>query len=81
MKKTKTLLTWLLVALMLVSVFGVTKVQAAEELTYADGTTLRIAAGYNNRKNALTFEAEIAGEGITLADGKTYHTGDLKPTC
>ena len=80
MKKTKTLLTWLLVALMLVSVFGVTKVQAAEELTYADGTTLRIAAGYNNRKNALTFEAEIAGEGITLADGKTYHTGDLKPT-
>ena len=78
MKRTKTLLAWLLVVLMLTSVVGFAS--AAEELTYADGTVLRIAAGYNNRNNALTFEAEIAGEGITLADGKTYHTGDLKPT-
>ena len=122
MNRTKTLLVWLLAALMLVSIIGCAKkidvteytaptaepakteaktetkteteakTEAAEpaaaepaeapaqELSYADGTVLRIAAGYNNRKNALTFEAEIAGEGITLADGNTYHTGDLKPT-
>ena len=58
-----------------------TEAQPAEAAaTYADGTTLRIAAGYNSRANALTFEADKAGEGVTLADGKTYHTGDLKPT-
>ena len=49
-------------------------------LTYASGTTLRMATGYNNAKTGLFFDASIAGEGITLADGKTYHTGDLKPT-
>ena len=53
---------------------------AVPELTYADGTKLRIAAGYQKRTNAITFDADIAGEGITLADGVTYHTGDLKPT-
>ena len=118
MKQTKTLLAWLLIALMLVSAFGCTKKidvaeytapteepktetkaeepktetqsaqtaetkpaeEPAKELTYAPGTKLRIAAGYQKRTNAITFDAEIAGEGITLADGKTYHTGDLKPT-
>ena len=30
--------------------------------------------------SGLAFSADIAGEGITLADGNTYHTGDLKPT-
>ena len=110
MKQTKTLLAWLLVAIMILSV-GCTKkidvtentqpteapaktetkpaegqtdaqpaAEPAKELVYADGTTLRIAAGYNSRANALTFEADKAGEGVTLADGKTYHTGDLKPT-
>ena len=50
------------------------------KLEYADGTVLRMATGYNNKKTGLFFDAEIAGEGITLADGNTYNTGDLKPT-
>ena len=49
-------------------------------LTYADGTKLRMATGYNNTKTGLFFDPETAGDGITLADGKTYHTGELKPT-
>lgn len=52
----------------------------ALELNYAAGTTLRMATGYNNAKTGLFFDADIAGEGVTLADGKTYHSGDLKPT-
>ena len=39
-----------------------------------------MATGYNSAKTGLFFDAETAGEGITLADGKTYQTGDLKPT-
>ncbi len=50
------------------------------ELKYAENTVLRMATGYNNAKTGLFFNAEVAGEGITLADGKTYHTDDLKPT-
>ena len=42
--------------------------------------TLRMATGYNSVKTGITFDPETAGEGITLADGKTYNTGDLKPT-
>jgi putative aldouronate transport system substrate-binding protein len=49
-------------------------------LSYAPDTTLRMATGYNNAQTGLFFDAKIAGDGITLADGKTYHTGDLKPT-
>ena len=49
-------------------------------LTYAEGTELRMGTGYNNAKTGLTFDAEVAGEGITLANGVTYNTGDLKPT-
>jgi len=49
-------------------------------LTYAPGTTLRMATGYNSPKTGITFDAETAGEGVTLADGNTYHTGELKPT-
>jgi len=41
---------------------------------------LRMATGYNNAKTGMFFDASIAGEGVTLADGITYHTGDLKPT-
>ena len=52
----------------------------AKELTYAPGTTLRMATGYNNPKTGIAFDPEIAGEGIKLADGNTYHAGDLKPT-
>ena len=50
------------------------------ELTFAQGTVLRMATGYNNAKTGLSFSADIAGEGIVLADGKTYQAGDLKPT-
>ena len=50
------------------------------ELTFAPGTVLRMATGYNNNKTGLSFSADIAGEGITLADGKSYQAGDLKPT-
>ncbi len=49
-------------------------------LPYAEGTTLRMACGYNNAKTGMRFDAETAGEGITLADGKTYQAGDFKPT-
>ena len=46
----------------------------------AEDITLRMATGYNNANTGLAFSSDIAGEGITLADGVTYHTGDLKPT-
>ncbi|MCM1193730.1 MAG: hypothetical protein NC123_15220 [Butyrivibrio sp.] len=52
----------------------------AAELTFAEGTVLRMATGYNSAKTGLFFDAETAGEGITLADGNTYNPGDLKPT-
>ena len=42
--------------------------------------TLRMATGYNSAKTGIVFDAETAGEGITLADGNTYNTGSLKPT-
>ena len=53
---------------------------APAELSYAEGTVLRMATGYNSTKTGLSLDAEVAGEGITLADGITYHAGDLKPT-
>ena len=49
-------------------------------LVFKEGTVLRMACGYNNTKTGLFFDADVAKDGITLADGKTYHTGDLKPT-
>ncbi len=51
-----------------------------DELKFAEGTVLRMATGYNKPNTGLFFDAETAGEGITLANGQTYHTGDLKPT-
>ncbi len=50
------------------------------DLTYADGTELRMATGYNSPQTGLSMHADQAGEGIKLADGNTYKTGDLKPT-
>ena len=50
------------------------------KLQYAAGTVLRMATGYNSAQTGISMHADIAGEGITLADGKTYHAGDLKPT-
>lgn len=52
----------------------------ATALTYAPGTVLRMACGYNSDKTGMSFTADLAGEGITLADGNTYNSGDLKPT-
>ena len=57
-----------------------TETVEAEGLTFAEGTVLRMACGYNNTKTGLRFDPEVAGEGITLADGVTYHAGDFKPT-
>ncbi len=57
-----------------------TPAETPAENGYAPGTVLRMATGYNSAKTGLSMDAEIAGEGITLADGITYHTGDLKPT-
>ncbi len=50
------------------------------DLAFAQGTVLRMATGYNSTKTGLFFDPEVAGSGITLADGHTYNTGDLKPT-
>ncbi len=59
---------------------GETPAPTVPELTYAEGTVLRMATGYNNSKTGLWFDADVAKDGITLSDGVTYHTGDLKPT-
>ena len=52
-------------------------------LNYAEGTTLRMATGYNSPATGLFFDADQFKDypnGITLADGVTYSAGDLKPT-
>ena len=51
-----------------------------DKLPFEKGTILRMAVGYNNAKTGLFFDASVAGEGITLADGNTYQAGELKPT-
>ncbi len=75
MKKILSLVMALAMLLTLVSVAG-----AEDTLPYAEGTVLRMAVGYNNSKTGLRFDPEVAGEGVTLADGITYHSGDFKPT-
>ena len=57
-----------------------TEAAAPADLSFAQGTVLRMATGYNSAKTGLFFSADVAGDGIQLADGKTYQTGDLKPT-
>lgn len=52
----------------------------SQTLTYAASTELRMATGYNSVSTGLSFDADTAGSGVTLANGKTYNTGDLKPT-
>ncbi len=76
----KRILAMLMAVAMMMTMFVSTASAEAAELTYAEGTVLRMATGYNNKKTGLFFDADVAGEGITLADGKTYMTGDLKPT-
>ncbi len=96
MKNFKSILAMLLVIAMMATVFvgcgdklGTTDepvvtatdvVSETDPLAFAEGTVLRMATGYNNAKTGLSFDAEVAGEGVTLADGKTYNAGDLKPT-
>ena len=75
MKKFLSMVMALVMVLALVSLAG-----AESALPYAEGTELRMGTGYNNAKTGLVFDAEVAGEGITLANGVTYNTGDLKPT-
>lgn len=52
----------------------------ADQLVFTKGTVLRMACGYNNKNTGISFDADTAKDGITLANGKEYHTGDLKPT-
>jgi len=77
MKRTFSLL--MVLAMIMTMLVGAAAAEGAD-LTCAEGTVLRMATGYNNAKTGLFFDAETAGEGVTLADGKTYLTGDLKPT-
>ena len=52
------------------------------DLEYAEGTVLRMATGYNSKATGLFFHPDQFKnfDSITLADGNTYHSGDLKPT-
>ena len=79
MNNWKKLLSVCLVAMMAVSMFSFASAES-DSLTFAQGTVLRMATGYNSTKTGLFFDAEVAGDGVTLADGITYHAGDLKPT-
>ncbi|MBQ4579505.1 MAG: hypothetical protein IJA83_02490 [Clostridia bacterium] len=76
----KRIVSLLMALAMMMTMLVGTAVAETAELTYAEGTVLRMATGYNNAKTGLFFDASVAGEGVTLADGVTYHTGDLKPT-
>ena len=78
MKKFSKVLSLVLAVAMALAMVSTAGAESA--LSYADGTVLRMATGYNNAKTGLVFDAEVAGDGITLADGKTYNAGDLKPT-
>ena len=80
MKKFSRFLSLLLTVLLALSVVSANAEAADDALAFAPGTVLRMATGYNSAKTGLFFDADTAGEGITLADGITYHTGDLKPT-
>ncbi len=52
----------------------------AQTLTYAADTTVRMACGYDKNGTGMRFTAKVAGDGVTLADGKTYHADEFKPT-
>ena len=75
MKKVLSMVMALIMLLSMVSLAG-----AESTLPYEAGTLLRMATGYNNSKTGLRFDPDIAKDGITLADGKTYNSGDFKPT-
>ena len=71
-----------LLALALVLVMMLSLVACPEPPVVDDTVVLRMATGYNSTKTGITFTADsgIKAEGLKLADGKTYFTGDLKPT-
>ena len=53
------------------------------KLEYAAGTVLRMATGYQKTTQGISFKDSSVFKGnptLTLADGKTYKVGDLKPT-
>lgn len=82
MKKVKLLAILLLVALLTLSFVGCDGDEETPEdqLTYAEGTVLRMAVAHNNNKTSITFkDSTVVGSGLTLADGKTYQVDDLKP--
>ena len=74
----KKFVSLVLALIMVVSMLSVVSAESA--LPFEKGTVLRMAVGYNNSKTGLRFDPEVAGEGVTLADGKTYNAGDFKPT-
>ncbi len=59
-----------------------------QTLQYAENTKIRMACGYKGKETAITFNADSLGKAgdnvkdgvLTLADGKSYASGDLKPT-
>ena len=77
----KKLLSLALVLVMMFALVGCPKPAPSPE--GEDRVVLRMATGYNNLDTGLFFsDAELfkGEESITLADGKTYRVGDLKPT-
>ncbi len=78
MKKTKRLVSLVLVLMLALSVclVGCTP----DVPSGGDETVLRMATGYNDERTGITMNSKVAGDGIVLADGNTYHSGDLKPT-
>lgn len=80
MKSWKKIVSVLFAVCMIATCLAGAAVAEDDALAFAPGTVLRMATGYNSAKTGLFFDAGVAGEGVTLADGKTYHTGDLKPT-
>lgn len=65
--------------------FGICTVCGAQkpvedDFTYAEGTEIRMGVTHNSTSTTITYGASsIVGEGLTLADGKTYYLNDLKP--
>ena len=85
----KRLFNLILALVLCVSMFAGCGNQLATTSSSAEGSgsanteepvVLRMATGYNSTSTGLFFDAETAGDGITLANGVTYYSGDLKPT-
>ena len=74
----KKILSLVLTLAVVLSMAGLASAEST--LPFEKGTVLRMAVGYNNSKTGLRFDPEVAKEGLTLADGKTYNSGDFKPT-